>query len=118
SPSAPANTPTNTLPGAPVARRNAPYVASPDFDDGSSGPNTIQSEVERVLARSTALGANRKIRVVVEGSAVVLRGTVASRHDRRLAEALVHLIPGVNEIRNELQVAEFRPNKTPSRRDD
>jgi hypothetical protein len=120
SPYAPA--PSNVLGNglSPAAHRNAAYTASPDFDDGSTRPNITQSEVEQVLARSTTLNPHRKIRVVMEGAAVVLRGTVASQHDRRLAEALVRLVPGVNEVRNELQlpVAGPRPNKASSRRKD
>jgi osmotically-inducible protein OsmY len=38
-------------------------------------------------------------------SIVVLRGTVTSDDDRRLAEGIVRLEPGVRVVRNELQLA-------------
>lgn len=45
------------------------------------------------------------IQVVVEQGVAVLRGAVASPHDRSLAEQLVRLEPGVRQVRNELEVA-------------
>jgi osmotically-inducible protein OsmY len=86
------------------ARRVLSYTAGPGFDYRPGGPSVAQSEVARVLARSTSLNPNRDIRVLVEGPVVVLRGTVASDHDRRLAEGLIRLTPGVREVRNELEV--------------
>jgi hypothetical protein len=87
-----------------TALRRASYTASPGFNYRPAGASQVQTEVEQVLARSRSLSPKRNIRVSVEGPAVVLRGTVASDQDRRLAEALVRLTPGVLEVRNELQV--------------
>jgi osmotically-inducible protein OsmY len=95
------------------AKRVGNYSASPTFDYRPAGPSLLQSEVQRVLTRSSSLSPNRAIRVAVEGPAVVLRGTVASEHDRRLAEALVRLTPGVHEVRNELEVPEITPAPEP-----
>ena len=80
---------------------------------GRAGPSQLQSEVTQVLARSTSLSPTRDIQVNVEGPMVVLRGTVASPHDRSLAEALVRLTPGVENVRNELQVPGMVPRTGP-----
>jgi hypothetical protein len=47
----------------------------------------------------------KKIDVTVAGSTVILKGRVASARDRRLAEAMVRLTPGVRDVQNELTVA-------------
>jgi hypothetical protein len=105
-------TPTGT--GSGNRRTAYPYyTASPTFDYRPAGPNVIQSEVRGVLARSASLSPNRDIRVTLEGPAVVLRGTVPSEQDRRLAEALVRLTPGVHEVQNKLEVAGSKPQPRP-----
>jgi hypothetical protein len=106
----PANLSTNAATsGTTGARRIGYYTVSPGFDRPPTVPAQLQAEVERVLARSTALSPNRNIRVAVDGPAVVLRGTVPNEQDRRLAEALIRFTPGVYEVRNELEV----PGTTP-----
>jgi hypothetical protein len=80
------------------------YTTSPGFNYRPAGPNIIQSDVQGMLARSSALSSNRDIRVAVQGPVVVLSGTVASEQDRHLAESLVRLSPGVHEVRNDLTV--------------
>lgn len=105
----------NTYPGGGAsgntagARRQPTYAVGSGFSYRPPGPSVIAEEVERILARSTGLSPNRTIRVVVDGPAVVLRGTVASDHDRRLAEALVRLSPGVYQVRNELDLPAGTP---------
>jgi hypothetical protein len=69
----------------------------------------IQRDIEAILTRSTSLNANRAIRVDVVGDTVVLRGMVADDHDRRMAEGLIRLTPGVRDVRNELQTLEALP---------
>jgi|GEM_PF-1836705 len=64
-----------------------------------------QVEVQGVLARSTSISGNRNINVVVDNGMLVLRGKVPSERDRQMAEGLALLTPGVNTLRNELQVS-------------
>jgi len=47
--------------------------------------------------------------VIVEGRTATLRGTVASEHDRKLAELFVLFEPGIAKVRNEIQVASPKP---------
>jgi hypothetical protein len=93
--------------------RRAAYVVGLGSGFRPPGPGVTQAEVEQVLARSTALNPNRDIRVAVDGAAVILRGTVASDYDRRLAEAMVRLSPGVYEVRNLLEVKPPAPGPAP-----
>jgi len=72
----------------------------------------LQTVVRGLLERSSGL-ASGDIEVLVVGSGVILRGRVASDSERRLAEGLVWLTPGVREVRNELTVPGLRPKATP-----
>jgi hypothetical protein len=58
-----------------------------------------------VLARSSDL-ADTKIQLILDGPTVVLRGNVSDWEQRRLAENLLKLTPGVNGVKNELVVLE------------
>ena len=82
-------------PPAPLGRPAARVSVSP----------RAQVEVQGVLARSTTLSENRNINVVVDNGMLVLRGKVPSERDRQMAEGLALLTPGVNTLRNELQVS-------------
>ncbi|HEV3444266.1 MAG TPA: BON domain-containing protein [Gemmataceae bacterium] len=82
-------------PPAPSGRPAARVSVSP----------RAQVEVQGVLARSTTLSENRNINVVVDNGMLVLRGKVPSERDRQMAEGLALLTPGVNTLRNELQVS-------------
>ena len=69
-------------------------------------PNLLQlrADLQQVLARSSALPSKDSMQVLTDGNVVVLRGTVGSETEKRLAEALLRLTPGVGRISNELQV--------------
>ena len=87
----------NVTTNAPTITNNPQYtpVASPEFRIG----------LQQVIARSSNLASRDGIVVLTEGPMVVLRGTVASDRDRRLAENVLRLTPGVRDIRNELEIA-------------
>jgi hypothetical protein len=80
------------------------YVAVADFGARPSISSRIQVDAQRVLANSTALTKAGSIQVSVDGGVLVLKGRVASEHDRTLAEGIVRLSPGVYDVRNELQI--------------
>jgi hypothetical protein len=79
------------------------------FPTRPPAPAQLQSNLAGVLARSTALGSDRRIAISGDGATVVLRGTVSNEHDRRLAEAMTRLTPGVHDVRNELQIQAANP---------
>jgi hypothetical protein len=82
-----------------------PYriVLDPDFV--APAPDRLQRDVRELVANSPALASTRNIQISIEGPFVVLRGTAATQHDRRLAENIIRLTPGVNAVRNEISVA-------------
>lgn len=66
--------------------------------------NTQRPQLQQVIGRSASLPSRDSILVDVADGTVVLRGTVKSDRERRLAENLLRLSPGVYDIRNELIV--------------
>jgi hypothetical protein len=77
------------------------------FDMPPVAPTTLQASVQTRFANTPNLG-ERGAGVTLaadETGAIVLTGTVKNEGDRRLMEMLVRLEPGVNTVRNELQVA-------------
>jgi hypothetical protein len=70
----------------------------------------VQSNLQGVIDRSSALNGPKNVKVDVSDQTVFLRGTVSSDRERRLAESLLRLTPGVRDVRNELEVVE---NKKP-----
>jgi hypothetical protein len=94
------------FPGASsIGVRRAPnYVVEPVFDV----PERVLSgepreDLQAVISRSSRLPSRDSIRVTTEGGRVVLRGQVRDEREKRLAESIVRLTPGVREVRNELQ---------------
>jgi osmotically-inducible protein OsmY len=50
------------------------------------------------------LRSGGRIQVVTQGEAVVLRGGVRNDREKRVAEAMIRMTPGVREVINELVV--------------
>jgi hypothetical protein len=67
-------------------------------------PTQMTANLRNVLDRSTQLRSQGSIQLRVENEVVVLTGTVANDRERRLAENLIRLSPGVADVVNELQV--------------
>jgi hypothetical protein len=76
---------------------------------GPVGPLRVQTELQSVIGRSSSLPSRGNIQVLTDGQTVVLRGQVTDERERRLAEGVVRLTPGVRDVRNELQVANRPP---------
>ena len=66
--------------------------------------SALRADLQGVLSRSTVLTAPENIQVSMNGDTVVLRGTVPRERDRRQAEGLIRLTPGVRDVRNEIVV--------------
>jgi osmotically-inducible protein OsmY len=62
----------------------------------------VQTDLQSIIDRSSRLPSRSRIAVSYDGSVVVLRGEVRDEKERRLAEGILRLSPGVREIRNEL----------------
>jgi len=80
------------------------YYSTSSSSSIQSAPTALQAEVQKILNRSSRLDAANTIQVAAERGMVVLRGIVKDDHERRLAEAIARLTPGVRDLRNELAV--------------
>jgi osmotically-inducible protein OsmY len=63
----------------------------------------MQADIRQALDLSPRLTNGRGIQVAVNGPTVVLQGNVASQRERRVAELVVRMTPGVRDVRNELK---------------
>ena len=72
--------------------------------DTISSPSQVQ-RLNQTLAVELSRKVNGSIEVLVEARTATLRGEVASARQKTLAELLVRFEPGVDEIVNEISVA-------------
>jgi osmotically-inducible protein OsmY len=75
------------------------------FAVAAPAPTAVQSDIVKPLRAPTLAPRFGKINVSVQGSTVVLRGTVNSEEDRALAAQMAMLEPSVAAVQNELQIA-------------
>jgi osmotically-inducible protein OsmY len=65
-------------------------------------PTQLQTSIQQTLARTVQIPSGPTVEVGMDGATVVLRGSVADERERKLAEAMARMTPGVREVRNEL----------------
>ncbi len=63
----------------------------------------LPGDVARAL-RSTGYQCLRGIEVIVDYGVAILRGHVSSFHMKQVAQTVARVVPGVREVRNELNV--------------
>jgi hypothetical protein len=93
--------------GSSIGVRRAPQYLTTlgeGFAPRVAAPVELRLDLQQVVARATSLPSRDNIQVVMDGETVVLRGLVANARERRLAEGMVRLSPGVRYLRNELAV--------------
>jgi len=84
----------------PAASSNSANLAN-----AFSATGGLRGEVQDILRHSSGLHSSETVQVAFDGEGLVLRGIVKDEHERRLAEAIARLTPGVRALRNELAVA-------------
>ena len=67
-------------------------------------PSDLKQQIERALVRNAETDA-RNITIEVEGSKVILRGTVRSYAEKQAAEDTVWAAPGVTDVENRIVVS-------------
>jgi osmotically-inducible protein OsmY len=67
-------------------------------------PADLKASIEKALVRHAETDAQH-ITVEVEGSKVILRGTVRSYAERKAAEEAAWSAPGVTEVENKLMIS-------------
>ena len=75
------------------------------FDYARPTPDAIASKLTAFLERSTRIQTRSPLDVSVQEGTAILRGVVATEHDRVLIEQLARLEAGVRRVQNELVVA-------------
>jgi hypothetical protein len=98
-----------TSSGTGVVRRAPAYVATLGFRSTPPPPLQLQADLQGVISRSGQLPSKDGIQVGIEDGVVVLRGAVADDAERRLAEGMLRLTPGVHEVRNDITVRATGP---------
>jgi len=67
-------------------------------------PSDLKQQIERALVRNAETDA-RNITIEVEGSKVILRGTVRSYAEKQAAEETAWSAPGVTEVENRIVIS-------------
>lgn len=76
------------------------------FDYPAPAPGTLAAQLTTQLQRARLAPSQNSVVVEVQGHTAILRGQVATAHARALAEQLVLLEPGIEQVDNQLEVAE------------
>jgi hypothetical protein len=74
----------------------------------------VSTQLARRLAGTPSIHSLTPIQVEVQGRSAILRGQVASEHDRDLAEQMARLEAGIEQVHNELVVAGSSPAQEPA----
>jgi osmotically-inducible protein OsmY len=81
------------------------------FKVSQPAPAQLSSSLAQRLEQSSWIQANSPMEVKMEGGTAILRGAVATEHDRELAARMAMLEPGVRKVDNQLVV---QPVASPS----
>jgi hypothetical protein len=106
------------MPGA-QGQMNAPSIRtnlSLGFEAPAPDPQKLSSSLGQRLASLPAVHWNTPGQVEVQGRTAILRGVVATQHDRDLAERVIRLEAGIEQVQNQLVVASdsASPTKSPA----
>ena len=88
----------------------SPFVAKPDSPRVNAIRTAVTARLTRVLDRAIPASAGQ-VQARLDGSTVVLQGSVASEHQKKIAGLLAKMEPGVSDVKNELTVG--RGGSTP-----
>lgn len=89
----------------PAIGRRGPVVGSTlRFAVPARDMEFVRGDVQRSIAGASGLTNAAGVSVQLDNGVVVLRGRVASEDERRLAENVARLSPGVRQVKNELVV--------------
>jgi hypothetical protein len=79
-------------------------IVRPDIEVVSQTSAAAAANVQARMGRIPLPKRIANVKFILDGDTVVLRGQVANESDKKLAERLVMLEPGVDSVRNEVQV--------------
>jgi len=84
-----------------------------DFDYQSLPTDWVERDLTRMINASKSIFRQGRIDVTLDDRRATIQGVVASERDRRLAEDLIRLEPGVSEVANQLRVRPSEPSPLP-----
>ena len=89
-----------------------PRPAQPElragFSYGRPSPARLAARLSQQLSASPRIEKLSPIRVQIQGATAILHGAVASTYDRRVAEQVLRLEPGIVDVQNNLTVQPSR----------
>ncbi|MEQ1824297.1 MAG: BON domain-containing protein [Pirellula sp.] len=89
-------------------------IVKPDIDITRDTSAVAAANVQARMGRIPLPPRIANVNYSVEAGTVVIRGEVSSESDKKLAERLVLLEPGVNSVKNEVLVRNKTPEKIPA----
>jgi hypothetical protein len=94
----------SNVPPARVRAATGVVISSPSESRFGVPAESPSVAVESLLRGNPRSAKPAEVRASIEGDVLVLRGRVATGHDRAVAEAAARMEPGVEKVRNELTV--------------
>ena len=91
----------------PGANLRFPFVVK--FTVAPIVPAKVRMQAENRLTKLPGLSKYNKVAVQIKGVTATLTGQVVSQREKSLVERLVLLEPGINDVRNDLVIAEKKP---------
>ena len=82
--------------------RQISYTATLKFAAPTTTAPAMQVKLRDILNSSVRVTGSENVQIITDGTAVVLRGEVASRDQAQLVEGMIRLTPGVRVVQNEL----------------
>lgn len=99
----------NNQAGSILNRRGPAYTISVAFPIETPTAGQLQAEAQKAIDRSSSLTMKDTIKVKMDGQAIILEGQVKSDQEKRLAENLLRLTPGMHAVENRLQIVQAAP---------
>jgi osmotically-inducible protein OsmY len=81
------------------------------FDYPQRDSRQLSTSLTRRLAKTPAIQTQTPIRVELQGRTAILRGIVSAEHDRSLAAQMIRLEPGIEAVRNEIEIESPTPTE-------
>jgi hypothetical protein len=75
-----------------------------DFEYDKSSSVKINSALSQLLQQAVGKRSQSKVEASYQGNKLILKGVVATAHDRDLAGLMAHMEPGVDQVQNDLVV--------------
>jgi hypothetical protein len=82
-----------------------------DFEIPKPVMATISTDLSQRFAEMPGLRTKSPLTVAIQGDTAILRGVVATQHDREMAERILLLEPRISKVSNELAVTEPGPRE-------